>query len=80
MFIIDMNIHKDGKQLHHLSTRKVVRQIEESYKSKMTNIKDEISKASCVCTTADIWTSRSRRFMGVTVHWVSIVKQFVARV
>ncbi|KYN21167.1 hypothetical protein ALC57_06461 [Trachymyrmex cornetzi] len=65
-----MNIHKDGKQLHHLCTRTLVRKIEQSYNNKMSNIKDEISKVNYICTTADIWTSHSRRFMGVTVHWI----------
>ncbi|KYM94126.1 hypothetical protein ALC62_15257 [Cyphomyrmex costatus] len=53
----------------YLPVHKIVRKIEESYKSRMTNIKNEISKVNCVCTT-DIWTSYSRRFMGITVHWI----------
>lgn len=69
-----MNIRKDGKQLHHLSARTLLRRIEESYKNKMKNITDEISKAKYVCTTADVWSSHSRRFIGMTVHWVIIVE------
>lgn len=71
-----MNIRKDGKQLHHLSARTLLRRIEEAYKNKIKNIKDEISNAKYVCTTADIWSSHSRRFIGVTVHWV-IIKAFI---
>lgn len=74
MCIIDINIRKDGKQLHHLSVRTLLRRIEESYKKKMKNIQDEISNAKHVCTTADVWSSHSRRFIGVTVHWVIIVE------
>jgi len=67
---IDMNIRKDGKQLHHLSTCTLLRRIEESYENKMKNIKNEILNTNYVCTTADVWSSHSRRFIGVTVHWV----------
>jgi len=45
---IDMNIRKDGKQLHHLSTRTLLRRIEESYVNKMKNIKNEILNTMCV--------------------------------
>lgn len=30
-----MNIRKDGKQLHHLSARTLLRRIEEAYKNKI---------------------------------------------
>ncbi|EFN74390.1 hypothetical protein EAG_08651, partial [Camponotus floridanus] len=40
------------------------------YKDKIKNIKDKISNAKYVCTTADIWSSHSRRFIGVTAHWI----------
>lgn len=37
----------------------------------LEKIKKEISEnATDVCTTADIWTSKVRRLLGVTVHWV----------
>ncbi|RLU16751.1 hypothetical protein DMN91_010819 [Ooceraea biroi] len=66
----DMNIRKNGKQLHHLSARTLLRRIEESYNNKMKSIKHEILNTKHVCTTADIWSSHSRRFIGVTVHWI----------
>lgn len=69
-----MNIRKNGKQLHHLSARTLIRRIDVSYKNKMEKIKNKISNAKYVCTTADIWSSHSRRFIGVTVHWVIIVE------
>ncbi|XP_023318399.1 uncharacterized protein LOC111694435 [Trichogramma pretiosum] len=34
------------------------------------DIKLALAKTNCVCTTADAWSSKHRRFLGVTAHWI----------
>ncbi|CAD6224165.1 GSCOCG00011766001-RA-CDS [Cotesia congregata] len=36
----------------------------------MLSLKNMIKSAQYVCITADTWSSKSRRFIGMTVHWI----------
>lgn len=36
----------------------------------VTSIKDDLKRAKYVCTTADLWSSYRRSYMGVTCHWL----------
>ncbi|CAH0562812.1 unnamed protein product [Brassicogethes aeneus] len=38
--------------------------------SHIQNLKKEIEKQDYVCATADIWSTKQRSFMGVTLHWI----------
>ncbi|XP_043269475.1 uncharacterized protein [Venturia canescens] len=54
-----------------MSRATLCRRIENLFQDKMKEIRNILeTKAMYVCTTADIWTSRSRRFLGVTAHWI----------
>ena len=73
MYAVDMKIKKNGKPLKHMSRRPLERRINDLFKGQMDNIRKELRQnAVYVCTTADIWTANSRRFLGVTAHWVSL--------
>jgi len=37
-----------------------------------SKLKDELANTNFVCTTADVWSSSHRSFLGVTVHWVNL--------
>ncbi|RXG70117.1 hypothetical protein Avbf_01813 [Armadillidium vulgare] len=40
-------------------------------------IKTDLSQQSFLCSTADVWSTKHRSFMGLTVHWVSITDCFI---
>ncbi|XP_043269904.1 uncharacterized protein [Venturia canescens] len=66
----DMKIKHHGKELQHLSARTVGRRIEQTFLKTVADISAELANVSFVCTTADTWSSRHRRFVGMTVHWI----------
>lgn len=57
--------------VHCLSMKTANKCIDERYCSMKADILDKLKKTSFVCTTADIWSSRRRSFLGVTVHWLN---------
>lgn len=48
----------------------LVRRIENEYQQAMTKLKQSLQIANFVCTTADIWSSSKRSYLGMTVHWI----------
>lgn len=44
--------------------------INDSYKTKMQDVKDAIIKQETICTRADIWSTPKFSDMGVTFHWI----------
>lgn len=68
--LTDMNIKKGGKSLRHLSARTVTSRVKNTFENHIMSMKKELSTVSSVCTTADVWSSRTRRFIGMTAHWV----------
>lgn len=53
-----------------MSRRTLGRRIADYYEKQVTTIKSELSKVEYVCTALDIWSSKKRSFIGVTVHWI----------
>jgi len=53
-----------------MSRRTLGRRVDDMFKSKMLVVKDELCKHEHVCTTADVWSTSKRSYMGVTCHWV----------
>ena len=50
-------------------TRKTFQsRLDDQFESASLEIKQELSKADYVCTTADIWSNRKRSFLGITAH------------
>lgn len=56
--------------IQHMSRRSLVRRIKNNYLEHMQQISNVLENADYVCTTADIWSCNTGRFLGVTVHWV----------
>ena len=53
-----------------MSRRTLGRRVDDMFKSKMLVVKDELCKQEHVCTTADVWSTSKRSYMGVTCHRV----------
>jgi len=45
--------------------------IETKYAAMISDLVGQLATASFVCTTADIWSSCHRSYMGMTVHWIT---------
>lgn len=44
--------------------------IAERYTEYVENTKQQLKKVDFICTTADIWSSSKRSYLGVTAHWI----------
>jgi len=53
-----------------MSRQTLSHRVDDMFKSKMLVVKDELCKQERVCTTADVWSTSKRSYMGVTCHWV----------
>lgn len=53
-----------------MSRRTLGRKLDDMYLDINSKVKETIKFQNYVCTTADIWSSKSRSFMGVTAHWI----------
>lgn len=54
-----------------MSRRSLGRRIDEEWEKFLDDAREKLSGQSYAATTADIWSTHHRSFMGVTVHWVS---------
>lgn len=57
------------------SRRTLSRLVETSATEMMVKITNRLNSLPYICTTADIWSTKHRSFMGVTAHWVTICHQ-----
>ena len=72
MYYLQLNILKiDIPDRIIISRRTLGRLIKHKVNDVKTILKTKL-KNKFVCTTADIWSTTSRSFMGITVHWVNI--------
>ncbi|KAK0050590.1 hypothetical protein Bpfe_019927 [Biomphalaria pfeifferi] len=55
-----------------MSRRTLGRRLNEMELQMIEKLKQVLSEQTFVCTTADIWSSNGRRFLGVTAHWINI--------
>lgn len=56
--------------MHCLSRKTLATRIKDEMKDMVEDIKKQLADVSYLCTTADIWSSFRRSFLGVTVHWI----------
>ncbi|XP_057325082.1 uncharacterized protein LOC130667486 [Microplitis mediator] len=70
----DLQIKKNDCQLKHLIPYNLMNRVDKFYKKSVDGVRQAIRRVvddgGYVCTTADVWTGGSRRFLGVTVSWI----------
>lgn len=60
------------QKLNIMSRRTLGRKIEISHNEIMEKLINILSEVEYISTTADIWSTKSRSYLGVTAHWVII--------
>ena len=53
-----------------MSRKTLGRRIDVTSRTHAASVRDMLSRARWVATTADIWSARNRSFLGMTVHWI----------
>uniref|UniRef100_A0ABD2VUE9 Uncharacterized protein n=1 Tax=Trichogramma kaykai TaxID=54128 RepID=A0ABD2VUE9_9HYME len=66
----NFNIKHGNLTLQHMSRHKAKKIINSRYIKEIDDISNKLKNAAYVCTTADIWSGRNRRFLGVTAHYL----------
>lgn len=51
----------------------VTRGLVERYDAMVTSLKTNLASIEHLSTTADIWSTKHRSFLGMTIHWVSCI-------
>lgn len=56
----------------HVLTRKTLSErINSKFDSMIEQLKSKLAANDFVCTTADIWSTNNKSFLGMTIHWVT---------
>lgn len=58
-----------GVTVMHRTT--AVKRINALVAEHITQVRNDLSLAAYVCTTADVWSTKQRSFFGVTAHWIN---------
>lgn len=58
-----------GVTVMHRTT--AVKRINALVAEHITEVRNDLSLAAYVCTTADVWSTKQRSFFGVTAHWIN---------
>lgn len=68
----DLGTKADGS-LKHMSRRTLGKCIRSKHLQNMEEWRIIMKDSTdYICTTADVWSSNTRRFLGVTAHWVKL--------
>ncbi|CAG9825726.1 unnamed protein product [Phaedon cochleariae] len=60
----------DGMNVNVIGRKAAMKLITDMYNIHIDKLKKEIEKQDYICCTADIWSTKTRSFMGVTLHWI----------
>ena len=70
-FLVDIDIRSpDNEKLTVMSATKNKSNCKRLYSIEMEEIKKILADKKYVCTTADTYSTRTKRCVGVTAHWV----------
>lgn len=59
-----------GRKISIPTTKRIMQTLDQQYDRMKTNLKSILSKQKYVCATCDVWTSRAKSFLGMTVHFI----------
>lgn len=62
------------KKINVPSRRNLGRKIHNLFEDNKEKIINDIKDIKYVCTTTDVWSSKKRSFLGVTIHWIDVDK------
>ncbi|KAL4084938.1 hypothetical protein QTP88_027804 [Uroleucon formosanum] len=60
------------KKINVPSRRNLGRKIHNLFENNKEKIINDIKDIKYVCTTTDVWSSKKRSFLGVTIHWIDV--------
>ncbi|KAL4103994.1 hypothetical protein QTP88_019307 [Uroleucon formosanum] len=60
------------KKINVPSRRNLGRKIHNLFEDNKEKIINDIKDIKYVCTTTDVWSSKKRSFLGVTIHWIDV--------
>jgi len=60
------------KKINVPSRRNLGRKIHNLFEDTKEKIINDIKDIKYVCTTTDVWSSKKRSFLGVTIHWIDV--------
>lgn len=60
-----------GSNVSVMTRKTAIKRLDDLYINHINDIKKRISDQKFVCTTADIWSTKKRSFLGVTCHWIN---------
>lgn len=60
----------DDNYLQIMSHNTMRDRIDRMYSNEIKILCGKLSKVPYVCATADVWSTKHKRFLGMTVHWI----------
>lgn len=60
----------DGFNVKVMGRKSLMNKIQDMFREHQEDLKLQICEQKFLCSTADIWSSKQRSFMGVTLHWL----------
>lgn len=66
-----VGLSKMPEAVHCLTAKTLSKCIDDRFMTMKAEILEKLKHTRFVCTTADVWSSRRRSFLGVTVHWLN---------
>ena len=65
----DLQVSNLGLKI--ISRRSLSRRIHSYYENEILKVKSDLEDIEYVCTVIDVWSTKKRSFLGMTVHWIN---------
>lgn len=61
---------EDTNSYHIISANTVKSRVYDLYTLEMKKLRKELQSVEYICSTADIWSTKHKSYLGVTIHWI----------